>query len=155
MNETHRQDVQKSNSWFKRRTTLELARVRRAYGVCAVLVGTALLITAFGGQVNPDANHVDYWCTEEGQKWDDLSGSSFEVPSGQSWTLLVLKAGQTNYTWTTPVVGAKYSPGDDPNGGSVLRMSGIAARIRQLSHEPDDDRSPHAYRSSGEPRAYH
>jgi len=108
--------------------------MRRLIGAAAIIVGVLILGLAAAGPATangnppPNTNEVAYWCPSGGVKYDldGLNQTTFTVPAppaGQSWSLLVLKAGHTgeggvvneNETFTDPVVGQSYSHSSGKN----------------------------------------
>lgn len=109
--------------------------MRKLYGVivAALLVAIAPL-TVLGSHVLPDrmepqsseSNQASYW-EQEGwtcTKINEAAETAFVMPSapnGQTWVLLVVKQGTTNFIYSNPVAGHSYpSIGKNAPGYSHL-----------------------------------
>jgi hypothetical protein len=108
-------------------------------------IGMALFLAVFSSNLLPVAvasaapqpwseptNHVEYWqnlgygtCSKVDYP-EDTDDTTYTMPSaqaGSAWTLLVIKAAQTNEVYTNPTVGATYNAPAKDNGN-----------LREISH---------------------
>ncbi len=81
--------------------------------LAALATAVALVLLATLNAAATDTNQVDHWCETGGIKYEPVD-TPFIVPAppaGQTWTLLILKAGSgpdQNQVIENPTVGVGY-----------------------------------------------